>query len=81
MGTRVHIQKGEKGGKISIDFLSDEDLNTILDLIQKDKNDLVSETTSEESVADTREETDLFDDRSKTDKEDDDLYFIKNFSI
>jgi len=82
LGTRVHIQKGEKGGKISIDFLSDEDLDTILDLIQKDKNDtLVSGTASEESLNDTKEETDLLNDRSKTEKEDDDLYFIKNFSI
>lgn len=34
LGTRVHIEKGENGGKIFIDFFSDEDLKAILMLVQ-----------------------------------------------
>lgn len=34
LGTRVHIEKKEKGGKMVIDFFSNEDLRGILDLIQ-----------------------------------------------
>lgn len=39
LGTRVHIDKKEKGGKITIDFFSEEDLRIILDAIQN-KNPL-----------------------------------------
>jgi len=34
LGTRVHIEKKEKGGKMVIDFFSNEDLRGILDLMQ-----------------------------------------------
>lgn len=33
-GTRVHIEKGEAGGKITIDFFSNEDLHSILELVK-----------------------------------------------
>jgi ParB family chromosome partitioning protein len=33
LGTRVHIDRKESGGQIKIDFFSNEDLHTILDLI------------------------------------------------
>jgi ParB family chromosome partitioning protein len=36
LGTRVHIERKENGGQIKIDFFSNEDLRTILDLISKD---------------------------------------------
>jgi len=35
LGTRVHIERKENGGQIKIDFFSNEDLRTILDLISK----------------------------------------------
>ncbi|MEK7227766.1 MAG: ParB/RepB/Spo0J family partition protein, partial [Patescibacteria group bacterium] len=35
LGTRVHIQKSEVGGKITIDYFSDEDLGVIVDVLGK----------------------------------------------
>jgi len=40
LGTRVHIDKKETGGKITIDFFSEEDLRTILQTIQSAKEPL-----------------------------------------
>jgi ParB family chromosome partitioning protein len=37
LGTRVSIEKREKGGKILIDFFSPEDLHAILDLLKSNK--------------------------------------------
>ena len=37
LGTRVSIEKKENGGKITIDFFSQEDLNSILDLIKSNQ--------------------------------------------
>jgi ParB family chromosome partitioning protein len=37
LGTRVHIEKKNVGGQITIDFFSDEDLNTLLSLIESNK--------------------------------------------
>ncbi len=38
LGTRVHIQKGDVGGKITIDFFSNDDLKTILDSLKSNEN-------------------------------------------
>ena len=35
LGTRVHIEKNEKGGQILIDFFSPDDLRTLLDSLNK----------------------------------------------
>jgi hypothetical protein len=35
LGTRVHIQKGEIGGKITIDYFSDDDLDVIVEVLGK----------------------------------------------
>ena len=37
LGTRVKIQRGEQGGKISIDFFTDDDLRMILALVESNK--------------------------------------------
>ncbi|MEK7107612.1 MAG: ParB/RepB/Spo0J family partition protein [Patescibacteria group bacterium] len=37
LGTRVKIQRGEQGGKISIDFFTDDDLRMILALMETNK--------------------------------------------
>jgi len=46
LGTRVHIEKKDQGGKILIDFFSDEDLNALLDIMKnsegRGKNDMVN---------------------------------------
>jgi ParB family transcriptional regulator, chromosome partitioning protein len=76
LGAKVHIEKGAKGGKISIDFFSDEDLNSILTAIEKNP---AEEKIDKSASSDL--ETELLDDRSKEEKEEEELYFIKNFSI
>jgi ParB family chromosome partitioning protein len=96
LGTRVHIEKGEKGGRITIDFFSNDDVRAILELLSsKDKrkvdellNKHIAEVTSKE-VSEipkiTEEEAPLIDDRSveekKKDEESEDLYSVKNFSL
>src|SRR3989344_701120 len=87
-GTRVHIERGDKGGKISIDFFSEDELDGILNVIQKEKSEKVK---SLEQARDARVDAtpiepiaaDLLDDRSKEEKEenDEELYSIRNFSI
>lgn len=37
LGTRVHIERQENGGKIRIDFFSNDDLRTILGLLESNK--------------------------------------------
>lgn len=37
LGTRVHIERKENGGKLSIDFFSNEDLHTIIDLLKSNE--------------------------------------------
>jgi ParB family chromosome partitioning protein len=68
-GTRVHIERKEKGGKITIDFFSNEDLQTILAAMENKKTD----------------ETPLVDDRSPEEKEKEDntdeLYSVDNFVV
>jgi ParB family chromosome partitioning protein len=39
LGTRVHIEPKEAGGKITIDYFSNEDLDIILAVLSKEKND------------------------------------------
>jgi len=37
LGTRVHIERKENGGKLSIDFFSNDDLRTIIDLLKSNE--------------------------------------------
>ncbi|MBN2093932.1 MAG: ParB/RepB/Spo0J family partition protein [Candidatus Zambryskibacteria bacterium] len=81
LGTRVKIEKKENGGKLTIDFFSNEDLQDLLDSFNKNR------TVEPEEETKTNTEAGL-DDRSKEEiKEDnetpveEDLYSIKNFSI
>ncbi|MBM2818309.1 MAG: parB [Parcubacteria group bacterium] len=43
LGTRVHIERQETGGKIRIDFFSNEDLRAILEMIESNKHKSPSE--------------------------------------
>ncbi len=38
LGTRVHIEKKENGGYITIDFFTNDDLHTILEIIKNNEN-------------------------------------------
>lgn len=65
LGTRVKIERKEVGGKVTIDFLSNDDLHVILDLLNKQKEAAVVDPKMEQAEL----------------AEDDGLYDLKNFSI
>jgi len=94
LGTRVHIEKGLKGGKITIDFFSNDDVRSILDLVNSHKKRRADELLDKhiasigsvekaEKIADT--EVPFIDDRSneekKEEEENENLYSVKNFSL
>jgi ParB family chromosome partitioning protein len=51
LGTRVHIEPKSVGGKIQIDYFSDDDLKNILKMIRSGKIDVAPDT--EEKIEDT----------------------------
>jgi len=77
LGTRVQIEKRDNGGKLMIEFFSNEDLEEILNKIQK--TDASRETlVATEGIDDrTPEEVKIAEDTPI----DEELYSIKNFSI
>ncbi len=82
LGTRVQIEKRENGGKLMIEFFSNEDLEDLLQLIQRQNTNPVAEPESSEAPEG------LVDDRTPEEIKvaedtpiDDDLYSVKNFSI
>ncbi len=95
LGTRVHIEKGAVGGQITIDFFSNEDLQTILDMIKSneatDKHAMFKKYEASQPqavVVESKEE--IFDeapidDRTKEEVQESekeaDLYNITNFSL
>jgi ParB family transcriptional regulator, chromosome partitioning protein len=92
LGTKVFIERNQKGGKVSIDFYSTDDLRTILLLLEKGKNipDASAGVIEVANVAGAAEQVEdaidasLLDDRSQEEKRQDDdteIYTIKNFSI
>jgi hypothetical protein len=92
LGTRVLIEKRENGGKITIDFFSDDDLKNILELIKNNQESSIMEVPNideqiEQAVENLNPEILVeMEDRSpeeiKTAEDsEDDLYSIKNFSI
>lgn len=93
LGTRVHIDRKEVGGKITIDFFSSDDLRTILDIINKGKGVSLAQgdillagggaeepSAAEEVMIGIQEEV-AVPQEEKKEAQDDDLYFIKNFSL
>lgn len=64
LGTKVSIEKRENGGKLSIDFFSNDDLRAILDLLgpqkaQKIKETLENPASSEEHISQVSSEEGL----------------------
>lgn len=86
-GTRVSIEQKQKGGKITIDFFSPEDLKAIINIVGKKEGGVVVSPVKEtEPVAATPSEVQAtLDDRSKEEKKEDEnteeLYSMKNFSL
>ncbi len=89
LGTRVSIERRDNGGKLSIDFFSNDDLRTILDIINSRKAGSATEMLDKhiaehpQSAPEPIVTSDLADDRSVDEKksDDEDLYSIKNFSL
>ena len=90
LGTRVHIEKREVGGKVVIDFFSPQDLQTILDLIEKNKLgvNIGPQISGAENLEDgpqvdetTASEKPIDDSTQSDQKEEEDIYSIKNFSL
>lgn len=81
LGARVHIERKEKGGKIMIDFFSNDDLRAILDAVN---NRTAVPVINSENISVANSEP-LIDDRSPEQKEqeenDDELYSVDNFVV
>ncbi len=92
LGTRVHIERKEVGGKVMIDFFSKDDLRMILDLLEKNRlnaaqsqSPVATQTVEEIKTlaAATPLEAPLDDRTGEQVKEDDnaDIYSVSGFSI
>jgi ParB family transcriptional regulator, chromosome partitioning protein len=92
LGTRVSIERRENGGKLSIDFFSNDDLKAILELINSNRQRSTSELMDKhiasvptaEVVAATPISAEFIDDRTPVEKKEDEneeIYSIKNFSL
>ena len=92
LGTRVAIERRENGGKLTIDFFTNDDLRMILDLINSNKqrdtkemlNRHIASVTKKESEEVTESSAQSLDDRSREEKlkqDNEDLYSVTNFSI
>ena len=87
LGTRVHIEPKEQGGKITIDYFSPEDLAVIVEAFSKKQHEQQVALPIEEPTGLTEtEEVVLLEDRDKeeiraAEEETDDLYNLSNFSV
>ncbi|MEI6022554.1 MAG: ParB/RepB/Spo0J family partition protein [bacterium] len=86
LGTRVHIEPKEQGGKITIDYFSPEDLAVIVEAFSKKQHEQMTTHTEEPTGLTETEEVVLLEDRDKeeiraAEEETDDLYNLSNFSL
>lgn len=94
LGTRVQIERKETGGKLVIDFFSNEDLKNLAELITSNKSinpvDILERHISslnQKAVDDSIENSTILDEELPQDTEvedtstDTDIYNIKNFSV
>jgi len=86
LGTRVQIERRDVGGKVMIDFFSNEDLKSILDAIQtnkrKDPNETLSRFEAENPIS--NEDVAIIVDDTTSDEDetgDGDIYSVKDFTI
>ncbi len=85
LGTRVHIERKEVGGKVTIDFFSKDDLRAIMEFLNKEKSVSPKEEIKEQAEAITQATpVETVDDRSPVEKkaeENEDIYSVNNFTI
>jgi len=82
LGTRVQIDKKETGGKITIDFFSNDDLKVILNTIHNGSGEGLNDSvgSSDEEPTDI-EEVQPHSESEQKKEEDEELYSIRNFSL
>ena len=82
LGTRVRIEKGKEGGKVTIDFFSPDDLRALLERLNGAEK---INATIANQVPVVAENSAPIDDRAPADikeaEESDDLYSLKDFSL
>lgn len=79
LGTRVKIEKKENGGKLTIEFFSNDDLTDILNMINQNRETSNEIRDTEEGPIDDRTPEEIK--QAEDTPIDEDLYSIKNFSI
>lgn len=80
LGTRVRIEKKENGGKLTIEFFSNDDLEDILKMLNQNKEAAPAENLSEPKAGiDDRTPEEIK--KAEDTPIEEDLYSIKNFSI
>lgn len=86
LGTRVRIEKKENGGKLMIEFFSNDDLEDILRMLQDSSKPQVASSQERQEIEEKKEVG--IDDRTPEEIKkaedtpiEEDLYSIKNFSI
>ena len=82
LGTRVRIEKKENGGKLMIEFFSNDDLQDILNMLQNSREQQVvssEETEKQEVGLDDRTQEEIK--KAEDTPIEEDLYSIKNFSV
>ena len=84
LGTRVSIEKKEKGGgKVIIDFFSSEDLTAIRDYIAKKEAEFQADVTEETGMTEevSHEQKEASPEKDAQADEDEELYAVRNFSL
>lgn len=83
LGTRVAIERRKDGGKLMIEFFSNDDLRSILDLINSNRQRKSNELLNKQIEKDKKMSEAPVDDRSKEEKgeSETDMYSVTNFSI
>jgi len=79
LGTRVRIEKKENGGKLMIEFFSNDDLEDILRMLQNSAPTLENQDSDQSIGIDDRTPEEIK--KAEDTPIEEDLYSIKNFSI
>ncbi len=80
-GTRVHIEKRQVGGKLMIDFFSEADLRTFLEILDKNKDGVITKEEVDETKINEEVESDIQNEKFNAEASDDESYSLKNFSL
>jgi hypothetical protein len=80
LGTKVHIESKEQGGKITIDYYDLVDLKKILDKLQNEQSEKLDDEddTSSVMVNDNGDEIIVM---ASEEEEDPDMYSVMKFSV